>query len=209
MNKNICFDRIKYGLMNVCKMHGKDCDHYVRQKLSSFNSIFHLKRTNDLLDKRNQAQHLYALVYAKYYSQRGIIMEKYQEKVSNEDDEYLQKKFKVLLQQTVASSTEFENHYLAIIKDIKTPEIFQHYEALNKKFLNGKLDDEELALFYDYSQQTEVFLEKKIEKDIQFYASKREKIFKFLNDYRFVNGWIIASGITILSTVLTYKKFFY
>jgi hypothetical protein len=122
-----------------------------------------------------------------------------------ENDEDIKQNFRKILSDQIASSADLNNRYLKYIETIKPAADYKKYVEINEcmdslsKFKNK--GEEFSSVFLVGTSETDIFLEKKISKDIAKLVSKHEKDMKILNDYKFLYGWITAGGIAIMSTV--------
>jgi len=183
-------------------MHGiPDSSSYARRKLNSFYKIHSVHELNFHLPKP-RASNLYALLYAKYFSQREIITAFHGEDCSDENDEQIKELFKAMLKESYTSPRAFENRYLKVIQEIKSNEIYNHYLDLNNKMEKNMITQEETKAFVDACVDTEVFLENKLRNDIKVFLPPEEKFILFLKNYQFINGWITSVGVAALATML-------
>jgi len=59
----------------------------------------------------------------------------------------------------------------------------------------------EYDMFYVGTNQTDAFLEKKLLQDIHLFHTNGRKILDFLNEYKFINGWLTAGGIWTIGII--------
>ena len=192
-NKKLCADNLKYGLMNVIRP-AFDKGEYIRRRQLSYKNMYQLHSENVELDR--PCKHLYALLYSKYYTERYILQETKGIVFDKEDDEQTKRRFEGMLRDAYNGKIEFDNRYLSIVKDFQKPENFEEFKALHGR-IDGfiKMTEDEKELFFVGSSNTDVFLEKKLSKDVDLFKSRTEKTLSFLDKYKFVNGWLTAAGI--------------
>ena len=213
MNKKKLFtDNLKYILLNALKHPGvMNEKEYIRKRQLLYSRLYKTYQEKKRNEEKISVTNLYAILYSKYYSQRYVIQELKKEDF-DEDDEAIKQKFKDLLDGNIGSSTELENKYLAIISDLKSDKYYNYYKDLNERMIStsekNSLTPEETELFLIGTSETDIFLEKKINEDLQKFRSTKDNILLFLQEYRFVNGWITAAGIFILTSTLGAAKFF-
>jgi hypothetical protein len=210
MNSKLCRDNLKYLLMNIIQKPSiSDQAMFVTRRLLVYQNIYTIYRENRESDVK--ADNLYTLLYSKYFTQRYIARTLYNEDC-RENDEDIKQNFRKILSDQIASSADLNNRYLKYIETIKPATDYKKYVEINEcmdslsKFKNK--GEEFSSVFLVGTSETDIFLEKKISKDIAKLVSKHEKDMKILNDYKFfLYGWITAGGIAIMSTVTPLIKY--
>ena len=171
---------------------------YFRARVRLFASMhrFHLcgKKASVKVD------HLYVIPYSRYYTMREMLVSTDQEIEADEDDEILKQNFRVMMSDKEhVSPQSLENAFFEEIKALKKPEIFEKYMNLDYRIHHQKLDEVEKLTFIESTAETDIFLAKKLGGDAQKFMSKKESILRFMQDYRFVNGWVTAGGIALFT----------
>lgn len=172
---------------------------YIRSRLITFNGVFKLHKES--LNATVQCSNLYVLLYAKYFTTRFMIEELKSKEFADEDDVELKEKFNDIFKKSYVNSLEFENAYLQVIKKTKNEEDFKLFVEYNHKLKQQNLTPEEQEVFHLGACNTDIFLEKKLQVDVDKYVSRKEKFVWFLQRHQYVNGWITAAGVAILSTI--------
>lgn len=198
---NICNDKLKYMLLNCAENATKGPivpEMYFRARVRVFASMhrFHLcgKKASVKVD------HLYVIPYSRYYTLREMLVSTEQEIETDEDDEILKQNFlDMMSNKNHVSSQSLENSFFKEIQALKTPEVFKKYQDLDYRIHHQKLNEDEKLRFIESTAETDIFLAKKLGSDAQKFMSQKESILKFMQDYRFVNGWITASGIALFT----------
>jgi hypothetical protein len=170
-----------------------DKESYVRSRQFLFKSVFHLYQENKLSDVK--ASNLYTVLYSKYFTKRFIIM-----RSEVEDDDAIKDKFRQLMDNPdTVDAQEFNDKYLGILKELKSPEDFLKFKELDERMTKDELYEDEIDYFYHGARQTDIHLQEKLGEDVFRFIGKRDRVIGFLKNYRFVNGWIIAAGVVVLS----------
>lgn len=207
--EKLCKDKLKYGISNIIRP-SFDKGEYIRRRQLSYKNIYQLHSEN--MQISNKCENLYTVLYSKYFTQRFIIQEIKKIDFGIEDDETLKQIFKELLGREYASKTEFDNAYLQIIKNLRKDSHYKEFEEINEKMDSFNMSKDEQELFFVGSSNTDIFLEKKLNKDVDKLKTKNEKILDFLQKHRYINGWLTAIGIWFLGpislTLEKIKKFF-
>ncbi len=203
-NRTICSDALKYELMNNAKSSLDEKTHIRRRQLA-YKNIYNLYKLNQ---KSNiKIDHLYIFMYSKYFTQRYILREKrIDSSFVDDDDEEIKSQFhKILQNQTIASPAELEEKYLEVVKDLKKDEIvFSEYKALNIRINENSMEQDEKDLFYFGTSDTDIYMQRKLQLDIEKFLPRKEKFIRFLNNYQFVNGWITSGAIASLTIAYSF-----
>lgn len=206
--KNLCSDHLKYQLLNSTRqtmIFNQDLELARRQRL--YDTIY----VNLYLQNRSsvcKVQNMYIFLYARYYTTRFMAWNLRLETPVLEDDETLKRKFKDLLDSEIASETEFQNRYLAIVKELRqSEESFENFVGLDKK-VRGRdnVTPEEAEILLNGFVQTDLYLEKKVSQDLNVFRTRKERIILLLKNYRFLNGWITAAGVSIIGFAISFFR---
>lgn len=198
---NIYNNKLKYMLLNCTENATKGPivpEMYLRARVRLFASMhrFHLCGKKASVE----VEHLYAIPYSRYYTLREMLVSTEQEIEADEDDEILKQTFRDMMSNKVhVSSESLENTFFKEIEALKSPEIFKKYKELDYRIHHQELNKDEKLRFIECTAETDIFLAKKLGGDAQKFMSKKESILKFMQDYRFVNGWITAGGIALFT----------
>ena len=179
----------------VCRTHSTG----VRRKFNAYQN-----------NKQSEvkAKNLYAIMYSKYFTQRFVLQHQNKDKVEvTEDDKAIKARFaEVFADDSVESAQAMNNRYLAIVRNLKRPDVALHYDALDEQINRNEMDESTKELFYIGSSQTDVFLETKLAVDLNRFKTRRERASDFLQKYRFINGWITALGVSVFTGISAFSK---
>lgn len=189
---------MKHALLNVIRQSNDvNPRTYVAKKLLLFSNVYPLCTNNH--ESPVKAENLYSILYAKYHAQRFVV-EASRSEACEEDDEIIKDRFKAIVSTRYASKKEFEGAYLDFIKSLKSDElIFKEYEALDERMNARKLFVDEEDTFLVGCSVTDTFLEGELSKDVSKFLDPMERVSRFLQSYRFVNGWTSSAGISCLA----------
>lgn len=199
---NRCRDVILGSLQAMTRMHGHPNETtYTRRKLRSF---YQIQRLHAILPQPN---HLYTLLYARYCAQREIMTTLYGEDVSKEEESHLEQRFITFLNDTYPSPSSFEEAYLRMLTEWKSPAVVQHYAALNSTMHHHKrtFNEKELEAFVQGCVATEPLLESKLQQDILRFTPFHERVMWNLQYYRPVRDWLVG-GVLVLWCGLTFSR---
>lgn len=191
-------NNLKCALLNIIKTQ-TDKSAYIRSRLITFNGVFKLHKES--LSATVQCSNLYVILYAKYFTTRFMIEELKSKEFADEDDVELKEKFNDIFKKSYVNSLELEAAYLQVIKQSKNEEDFKLFKEYNCKLKQQKLTAEEQEVFYLGACNTDIFLEEKLQVDVDKYVSCKEKFVWFLQRHQYVNVCITAAGVVILSTI--------
>lgn len=197
----LCFDNMKYLLLNIVRKP-IDKSEYHRRRQLTYKNVYKLYRENNCSSVK--CENLYVILYSKYFTTRFIVEELLSTSFGEEDDEAFKQKFKSMLEDTWANEQELNEAYLNIIERSKTPKDFEEFRRLNEAIHHNDFTKEEKELFYIGTTNTDVYLQSKLQGDINKFLPRRQRITNFLRDYRFFNGWISATGTIIFTSALIY-----
>lgn len=198
---NICSDKLKYMLLN-CAAHAVkgaiNPEMYFRGRVRLFQSMHRFHTCGKKADVK--VDHLYVIPYARYYTLREMLISIGVEENCDEDDELLKREFRKMMSDCDHISEQaLENAFFDQIKKLKSPDIYEKYVNLNKRINGKQLNEDEKLTFIEATSETDIFIVKKLGKDAEKFMSQEERAVEFMRDYSFVNGWITAGGITVLS----------
>ena len=197
--ERICEDQLKYDMLNVVEP-AIDQRTHVQRRLNAYMNTYQLVRRNQ--QSRIRADSLYVLLYSRYYTIRCMIDGG---NITDEDDENIKAKFRELVDKKFVSAVEFENGYNAIIAQLKTAEAAEKYAKLKEQLIAqgaySKLAEEQRDQFYLATTETDIYIKKKLTADIGKFMTRKERALRFLAEYRFVNGWITAAGVSTVALI--------
>jgi hypothetical protein len=181
--KSLCpaTDALKYELLNNIKKPLDQKTHVNRRRLA-YKHLFTLYRQN--WQSNVKAQHLYVLMYSKYFTQRFIIRELYPglEDTFEENDESLKQTFRdIFATPGIEKRDDMEKLYLKAISDVKKSQedVISKYDDLNEKMSKNELNDEERELFYLGTSETDAYVERKLGMDLMRFKTKGERLVEF------------------------------
>jgi hypothetical protein len=197
---SICSDRVKYMLMNAVEVASKGAvipRLYAKSRSRLFAAMHCIHSS---AEKSNvKPKHLYVIPYSRYYTLRQMMYDEGGELETDEDDEEIKSTFKAMMSKHHSSKQALENEFFSVIKGLKNPTVFRQYVELDEKILRGQLNEDEMFNFIEATAETDIFIVKKLSSDVGLFMTKKEKVLKFLEQYRFVNGWITAGGVAVLT----------
>ena len=203
----ICNDRVKYMLLNAVETATKGVvipRVYCRARTRLFASMHRIQ--NSALKSTAKPKHLYVIPYARYYTLRQILYDRGDELETEEDDEELKAKFSIMMNKPHVSRQALENEFLEHIKALKSPQVYSLYVDLDHKILTTPLSEDEMICFVEATSETDIFIAKKLTKDVALYITRKEKLLQFLREYRFVNGWITAAGVGLMTAAMSVES---
>lgn len=206
----ICEDQLKYDLLNITQP-STDKRVHTQRRLKMYKDTFQLVQRSHRSPIK--ADNLYVLLYSRYYTTRSMIQQTTGATGSLiESDEALKLKFKVLVNKEFVARREFETAYGVIVKSLKPDAVAALYTELtdrlcacsaHKTSASGAamapLTPEELEAFYLATIETDTYLTKKLQQDVDKLSAREDRVLDFLHRYRFVAGWVTAAGIAGIS----------
>ena len=122
-----------------------------------------------------------------------------------EDDESIKANFRALVQRVdsgeVQSAAAFESEYMEIVcagRSDSAKHLFTHFGEIIDGLHEAEWEMYKTVFFLG-ADQTSAHLSKKLGDDLKGFQTQGERILSWLDRYKFINGWITAFGIFILS----------
>jgi hypothetical protein len=205
---SLCTDNMRYALINIPQAP-LDRDQAILKRRITYGEVYALIRQN--AESEIKANNLYSLLYSKFRTTRFLVQETHRgdlELLHLEDDEDIKNRFKLLIKDVEKNALErktFDERYIDIILSGRS-------DSAKKKFIyvtdliDGQHEvdwSRHKELFFFGADQTTPYLADKLGEDLKRFRSEKERVLQFLNDYKFVNGWIMSIGITVFGTVWT------
>ena len=204
---SICNNYVKYMLMNVVDVASKGVvvpRVYSRSRSKLFASMYRIQSSAEQCSIK--PKHLYVIPYVRYYTLHKLLYYRDEEQELDEGDEAVKLTFNEMMTRSYSSKQALENEFFGHINTIKSPKVYSQYVELDRRILNSLLTEDEMISFVAASSEMDDFIAENLSKDIALYTSRKEKLFDFFHDYRYVSGWVTASGIGIFTALFGVKS---
>lgn len=204
-------DQLKYDIQNIIQP-SIDKTVYTQRRLKAFRDTYSLMRRNQL--SAMHAENLFVLLYSRYFTTRSMLQQlEGAVDIVLEDDDALKLKFKELAKTTFGNQQDFENAYGDIVKSVKSAAGAAAFDKLTQRLLARPgmsssalqpLTEVELEVFYLATTETDIYIAENLQHDVAKFETYQDRVLDLLSEYRYVNGWITAGGISLLATVMAH-----